>query len=160
MADDTKDMTVRSNLTAETNAVRFGTGVMIDATVEVTAAANANSRYTAFRLPMGARIHGANSRLVWDDLASSGSPTLDIGVKPVDANFTLDDDAINDGLALSSASTGSYLIKDATNWGKYLWEVAGLSSNPGGFADIILTIKDAAANDGGTISMTVAYTTE
>lgn len=160
MAVDSKDMTVRSNLTAETNAVRFGTGVMIDATVEVAAAANADSRYTGFRLPTRARIHGGSSRLVWDDLASSGSPTLDIGIAPVDANVTLDEDAINDGLALSSASTGSYFIKDAANWGKYLWEVAGLSSDPGGFVDIILTIKDAAANDGGTISMTVCYTTE
>ncbi len=159
MAVDTKDMTVRSNLTAETNAVRFGTGVMIDATVEVAAAANADSRYTAFRLPMGARIHGT-SRLAWDDLASSGSPTLDIGIKPVDANFTLDEDAINDGLVLSSAATDARFIKDAANWGKYLWEAAGLSSNPGGFADIILTIKDAAANDGGTLSICVHYTTE
>lgn len=159
MAVDTKNMTVRSNLTAGTNAVRYETGVMIDATVEVAAAANADSRYTAFRLPLNARIHGT-SELAWDDLASSGSPTLDIGIKPVDSNFTLDEDAINDGLALSSASTGSRFIKDAANWGKYLWEVAGLSSNPGGFADIILTIKDAATNDGGTLSICVHYTTE
>jgi hypothetical protein len=160
MAVDTKDMTVRSNLTAETNAVRTGFNVSIDATVEVAAAANADSRYTGFRLPMSARIHGALSRLAWDDLASSGSPTLDIGLAPVDGNLTLDEDAINDGLALSSASTGSYFIKDIANWGKRLWEVAGLSSDPGGFADVILTIKDAAANDGGTISMTVCYSTE
>jgi hypothetical protein len=159
MADDTKDGTLRSNLTIETNAIRYGAGVLVDATVEVTAAADAASVYTMMRLPMTARIHGT-SRMAWDDLASSGAPTLDIGLRAVDGNITTDDDAINDGLDAATATVFSPVIKDIANWGKYLWEVAGLSANPGGFADVIVTIKDAATNTGGTISLCVHYTTE
>jgi len=159
MAVDTKDGTLRSNLAIETNAVRFGTGVMIDATVEVAAAADANSVYTFMRVPMGARIHGT-SRIAWDDLASSGSPTLDIGLRGVDGNITTDDDAINDGLDAATATAFAGVIKDIANWGKYVWELDGLSENPGGFADIIVTIKDAATTTGGTISMSLHYTTE
>jgi hypothetical protein len=159
MADDTRNITARTSLGPQTNQIRYGVGVMLDVVVEVAAAANANSTYTVMRLPTDARIHGT-SELVWDDLTDSGSPTLDIGIAPVDGSVTADPDAINDGLVLSSAGTGARMIKDATNWGKYLWEIAGLSADPGGFVDITLKIVDAATVQGGTIAMCVHYTTE
>ena len=75
MADDSKTATLRSNLSQGVNTPRTGQGVMVDVVVEVTAAADANSRYVMARIPSSARIHGT-SRIHADDLASSGSPTL------------------------------------------------------------------------------------
>lgn len=159
MADDSKTATLRSNLSQGVNTPRTGQGVMVDVVVEVTAAADANSQYVMARIPSNARIHGT-SRIHADDLASSGSPTLDIGIKGVDGNVADDDDAINDGIALSSAISFAGVIKDVANWGKYVWELAGASSDFGGFVDLTFTIKDAAANDGGTIALCLHYSTE
>lgn len=159
MADDSKNGTLRTNLGLGVNAVRTGTGVMIDSVVEVAAAASSGSVYTMMRLPSNARIHGT-SRIHADDLASEGAPTLDIGIKGVDGNVADNDDAINDGIDLTAAVSFAGVIKDVANWGKYLWELCGATSDFGGFVDITLKIQDAAANTGGTIAMCVHYTTE
>lgn len=133
---------------------------VFEATVEVTAAASATSTYTMARLPMNLRISNL-SRLAHDDLASTGSPTFDIGLFPVGTNFTADDDAINDGIDVATAAAADVaIIKDPANIGKYVWELAGESSDPGGFADLKITLKDAATNTGGTVSMTLAYTVD
>ncbi len=153
--------TLRSNLSVTGGNVKASVTGMnaLDSTVEVAAAAAAGTEYVMFTLPSRARIHGT-SLAFWDDLASSGSPTLDIGVKPVRDNIDADDDALNDGLALSSASTGTRFIKDMANYGKTLWELAGESSDPGGDIQITFTTKDAACNTGGTITATVHYSVD
>lgn len=160
MADDTQNMTLRDKIglgTRVSKEAQFGT-VLMDATVEVAAAADAGSVYTAFRVPTNSRIHGL-SEIAFDDLASTGSPTLDIGFAPVDANFTADDDALNDGIDVASAAGTARMVKDAANYGKTVWEFLGLSSDPGGLADVTITIKDAATNTGGTLTATLAYST-
>lgn len=155
MADDTKNMTVR--YPGGRSGAEVGRGPVVrTATVEVAAAANANSQYTGPRIPMSARIHGA-SRVYFDDLASSGSPTLDFGLKAVDGNFTTDVDALNDGVDVAAAAGSAALIKDVANYGKQAWEFLGLSSNPGGFADVVITILDAATNTGGTVTLELSY---
>lgn len=133
---------------------------VFESTVEVSAAASANSTYTMARLPMTARITNL-SRLAHDDLASTGSPTFDIGLFPVGENFTADDDALNDGIDVATAAgTDVPVIKNPANCGKYVWELAGESANPGGFADLKITLKDAACNSGGTVTLTLAYNAE
>lgn len=159
MADDTKNGTLRSNLTLGVNNARTGQGIIAESVVAVTAAANANSTYTMMRLPSDARIHNL-SKVQWDDLASEGSPTLDIGIKGVDGNVADDPDALNDGLNVAAAAGSAGVIKDHKNAGKYLWELAGASSDFGGFVDITLKIVDAAANTGGDLSLTMVYSTE
>ena len=160
MAADSQTATLRSNLSQGNNQVRaFATGTTItEATVEVTAAASANSIYTMMRIPSSARITGL-SKLSFDDLASTGSPTLDIGLKAVNANITTDPDALNDGINCYSAASTATVVKDIANFGKEAWEyVSGASTDPGGFFDVIVTLADADANTGGTITMTLVFT--
>lgn len=137
-------------------STRYGLNVF-ESTVEVTAAASATSTYHMARIPTNVRISNL-SEIAFDDLASTGSPTFDIGLFAIDGNVTSDDDAINDGIDVATAaSNGTKMVKDAANIGKYAWELAGESSDPGGMLDLKITLKDAATNTGGTVSMTLAY---
>ena len=127
-------------------------------TVEVTAAASATSTYFQgkLRIPSTARLAGI-SKINLDDLASTGSPTLDAGLFAVNSNITSDDDALNDGIDAASAGSVS-LIKDISNYGKQAWEfVSGQTSDPQGELDVVITIKDAATNTGGTITVELFY---
>lgn len=155
------DATLRDKTTLGGRAVKealFGS-IVIDATVEAAAAAAAGTEYVFFRIPTNARIHGL-SEVRFDDLASTGSPTIDFGLKAVDGNVTSDDDALNDGVDVATAAGSARLIKDHANYGKRAWEyVSGVTSDPGGFLDVIVTIKDAAVNTGGTITATLVYST-
>lgn len=160
MADDTKNATLRGGGPLGTLEVETARAAIIrNSTVEVAAAASAASVYTFVRVPTSARITGA-SEYAHDDLASTGSPTVDFGFAPVDGNFTADDDALNDGIDVATAAGSGKLIKDHANYGKRVWELLGLSSDPGGFADVTGTIKDAATNTGGSLTLTMAYTTD
>lgn len=151
--------TIRS-VVGLTGAKAERAATVIDSTVEVAAAAAAGTEYVMARIPSRARIHGL-SRAAWDDLASSGSPTLDFGLKAVGGNITTDDDALNDGSAASSASTGTNLVKDIADNGKMAWEyVNGQTTDPGGMLDVIITTKDAACNDGGTLTLTLVYSVD
>jgi hypothetical protein len=155
MADDTQTATLRSNRgklgTKQVETV--GNQVYKVSTVEVTAAASTGSTYTMLRIPSNMRIMG-RSKVHFDDLASSGSPTLDFGLKAVDSNITTDVDALNDGVDCFTAASSASLIKDISNYGKMAWEyVSGQASDPGGFLDITVTILDAATNTGGTITL-------
>ena len=148
MADDTKNATVLNALGGNQSGTVSNAANILDATVEVAAAADANSVYTFFTIPVNARIHGI-SALYWDDLASTGSPTIDAGI-------TGDDDCLianQDVTAVASSAVS--LISDPANWGKKLYEIAGISEAKYE-TDIIVTLKDAAANTGGTISICLA----
>lgn len=158
MADDSGNATIRSNLTLGTNAVKaspVGANIM-DATVEVAAAADAGSEYIFFRIPTNARIHGI-SEIAFDDLQTTGSPTLDIGLKAVASNITSDAAALNDGIDVATAAGTARVIKDAANYGKQAWEFTSETSDPGGLLDVTITVLDAAIDVGGTVSATLVY---
>lgn len=123
-------------------------------TVEVSASASASSTYALHRVPSGARITAA-SKLYWDDLATAGSPTLDIGVSG--PSFTYNDALLNDGLDAASAGTGSIIIKTIDNYGKPLWELAALTSDPGEVWTVKVKIKDADVTTGGTLRSELFY---
>ncbi|PJN96875.1 hypothetical protein CNY89_00025 [Amaricoccus sp. HAR-UPW-R2A-40] len=130
-------------------------------TVEVAAAASANTQYRLGRIPTTAAIIGGLSKIYWDDLASTGSPTIDVGLKAVNANVTTDVDALNDGLDVATAAGSASLIKDIANYGKQAWEfVAGVTADPGGELDLIVTILDAATNTGGTVTVELTIQTD
>lgn len=127
-------------------------------TVEVTAAASATSTYTLAKLPSNARLL-PQSTLYWDDLASTGSPTVDVGLFPVNANITADDDALGADKDVTSAGS-SGLIDNIANYGKKLWQyVSGQTADPGGEFLVKVTIKDADTNTGGTLTLVLFYTT-
>lgn len=128
-------------------------------TFEVGAADSATSTYTVDGdFPSNARILG-KSFIGWDDLASAGSPTLDVGVKSGTAAVTADPDALNDGLDAATATASTPLIKDKANYGKRLWEfVSGQASDPGDTLKIYVSLLDADVNVGGTVTGEVYYT--
>lgn len=131
---------------------------VLDSTVEVGAGAIAGTEYVFARIPSNARIHGL-SRIAGDILdATANTPTLDLGFKAVNSNITTDDDALNDGIDLSGSAFDIRLIKDHANSGKKAFEfVSGVTADPGGFFDVIGTIRDAAAAAGGTLTLTLVY---
>lgn len=108
-------------------------------------------------IPSNARIMGI-SQIMADDLATSGSPTLDLGFAAVNGNITADPDALNDGLTISSALTATSVVKGIENRGKLAWEyVSGQSTDPGGALNVIGTIKDAATNAAGDVTLELLY---
>lgn len=126
-------------------------------TVEVGAADSDTSTYTFARLPSNARLLG-RSFLSIDDLASAGAPTLDIGLYPVrTGDFTADVDCLTDGITL--ATLGNYdVIKDRVNYGKMLWELLGLTSDPKCEMFVRGVMDDADVNVGGTMTIELYYT--
>lgn len=128
-------------------------------TIELAASASATIIDFKLRVPLSARVD-ALSRLYHDDLATSGSPTIDIGAYAVDGNFTTDDDCFTDGVAVSAVMTSSTqtigvpVIKDFANSGKQVWEfISGATADTGGFADIKGVVRDAATNATGTLTL-------
>jgi len=131
-------------------------------TVEVGSADSATSTYEMARLPSNARILGA-STISWDDRASTGSPTLDIGVFNLEnaSNITNDADAINDGLDAATATTRAAVVKDIANYGKRLWEfVNGQTTDPKCTLSVKVSLLDANVNVGGTVTVEIHYSTD
>lgn len=106
-----------------------------------------NSTHKLGRFDSNTRLH-ALSRVYWGDFASSGSPTLSIGLASVNNNFgAAVPAALNSGLDLATATpAGASILGSPQNSGKTLWELAGLASDPGGQIDIYATIIAAPGN--------------
>lgn len=130
-----------------------GTVKCVPFTVELGAADSATSTYIIpGEFSPDARILGM-SFMAWDDLASAGAPTLDIGIQSGTATVTADPDALNDGLDAATATTDARIVKDKVNYGKKLWEfVNGVTARPNGTLRIYISLVDADVNVGGTIS--------
>ena len=108
-------------------------------------------------IPSDARICG-QSFLYNDDLATTGSPTLDTGLAPVDGNITTDPDALGNGLALSSAGTGTKVVTEIANIGLPAWDyVNGQTSDPGGQLQVYSTLADASTTTAGTVTLELYY---
>jgi len=126
------------------------------ATVELAASASGITTRVG-SVPSGARILGA-SRIYNDDLATSGSPTLDIGFGSVDSNITTDPDALANGIALSTAGSDTPVVGEIANIGKKAYEfVSGQSTDPSGSLDVFFTVKDAATTATGTVTVDIYY---
>lgn len=123
-------------------------------TVEVTALATSGSTYTLARINSNDRIIGGLSKVYFDDLTSSGSITLDIGLYAVNSNITDDPDALNDGINAASAAGSASVVKDISNYGKRAWQyVNGVTADPGGQFDLKVSIQDVDSKEGGTITL-------
>jgi len=126
-------------------------------TVEMTAA-SAGEVLSLAVVPSNARLLGM-SKLYFDDLASTGSPTLDIGFTPLKTgDFTADPDALNDGIDVASAAGSASVIKDIANYGKAAWQfVNGQTSDPKCDMHLIATLADAATNATGTVTLELYF---
>ena len=129
----------------------------ITSTISLAGSASGTTVFLG-RIPADARISG-RSVIHHDDLATSGSPTLDLGIGSVNSNVTSDPDGLNDGIDVTSAGANVAVIKDHANYGKQAWEfVSGQTTNPGGELDVYGSIKDAATNAAGDITCELVYT--
>jgi len=128
-------------------------------TIELAGVASGSVIDFKLNIPSNVRLAGC-SRLYHDDLATSGSPTVDLGLYAVDGNITSDDDALNDGIAVSAVMTASTqtigvpVVKDYANLGKpaYLF-VNGQTTDPGGELAVKGVVRDAATNATGTVTL-------
>lgn len=128
----------------------------LTATIEL-GASSANDTVTFGRIPSNARIL-AMSRVHTDDLATTGAPTLDIGLFPVDGNITADDDALIAGIDLATAATDLLALGDHANSGLPAWDlVNGQATDPGGVFIVRGTVKDAATNQAGSLTLDLLY---
>lgn len=127
---------------------------LVVATVEVPASASGTTIKFG-RIPSNARISGA-SKVYWDDLTTSGAPTLDLGLASVDSNITSDPDALSNGHDITSASSAQ-AIADIANHGLPAWDlVASVTADPGGELDVYGSIVDAAtAGLTGTVTVEI-----
>ena len=157
---------------AETDATNRGVGLKIapgkgdGATLKakvssVELAASASGDTIDFgRIPSNARI-SSTSRVYWDDLATSGSPTLDIGIRAVNSNLANSDDpdALSNGHDLATATNaGASAVTDPANAGLPAWDfVASETSDPGGVLEVYGTVKDAATTQAGTVTLELFY---
>tara|TARA_R110000796_G_scaffold29536_1_gene79713 strand:+ start:6743 stop:7234 length:492 start_codon:yes stop_codon:yes gene_type:complete len=158
MADLTFDQTatVRKDAIAavagkgNANAVQ----TLVSCTIELATTASGQTIKLG-RIPSNARLLPMCG-IYNDDLATSGAPTLDIGLASVDSNITSDPDAINAGIVLNAATNTVQLYADAANSGLPVWDlVNGQSTDPKGLLDVYATIKDATTNAAGTLSVTI-----
>lgn len=135
-----------------------GTVKCISSTIEISASATNASTYDLGFLPMNARILGI-SRYSIDDCSTESTATVDFGFASVDANFTTDADALNDGIVLGTAATGAALVKDIANYGKKVWQhISGATAATKGFAKLQASIQDAAISAaGGTLTVEVYF---
>jgi|TARA_Y100000310_G_scaffold250498_1_gene256731 hypothetical protein len=131
-------------------------------TVEVGAADTVASTYSMARLPSNAIILPA-STLYWDDLTTTGSPTVDVGVYNLSgkSDFTDDADALSNGHDVSSAGSGALITQGASisSYGQPLWDhIGSVTTDPKTDVDIKCVLADANVVGGGTMSVVIYYT--
>jgi len=137
----------------EANNMKYLTSV-----VEIPAVAS-GSTFKFMRIPRNARISNL-SRVYWDDLSTSGSPTMDFGLASVNANITSDPDAFSAGHDITAADvTGEPLLDLFEKSGDFAWDfVNGQSTDPGGELDVFGTIVDALTSGlTGTVMVELAF---
>ncbi len=127
-------------------------------TVETLAADDAASVYRLCRVPSNARL---SSILLASD-AITGASASDVGVyrTAADGGAVVDADAFANDVDISNATAFTEVIlqktaTDIVKVEKQVWEVAGMTSDPGGHLDICVTVNDVTA--AGTISMKVKF---
>ena len=125
------------------------------ATVAVGAADSDTSTYKFGDIPSAARILGI-SRVYTDDLASTGSPTLDIGLQAT--SITNDPVALSNGHDVATV-TDARLLTAVEKIGQRAWEhVSGQTTDPGGDLTVYGSLVDADVNVGGDITIELFYT--
>ena len=131
-------------------------------TAELTTPDSTSTVWLA-RLPSNAVLVFGLSLIFWDDLASIGSPTVDIGTFNPSGRtgLTDDDNSLFDGGDLATANTTGVKLGNidvgGANLYKYLWEHAGATSDPKQMIDIKATVQDANCNASGTFSWVIVY---
>lgn len=135
--------------------------------VAVTAAASADSTIRLARVPTNAKV-----KSVVLSSQAQGAGKVDVGVYyPTDGKTALADLAANaidqDFFATVVDLASAVQPTDITNesgtytmdkWNQPLWQAVGLSSDPGGFFDIVATVKTTDITTGtGILGLSVRF---
>lgn len=114
------------------------------------------STYLAIRLPSNAVLKWGSVYVTGD--TATDAPNMDVGVREVGGNNTLDDDALAAALDVDDTGPHDFIgalgSQDTT---KQMWEWAGESADPGGDFDIHLSL-DADIVTAGDVKVCVYYT--
>lgn len=134
-----------------------GVTVVLDSTISVPASTTVGYEIVFARVKTGARINGL-SRLFNDALGAS--VTLTLGFKAVGGNFTSSQTAL--AAATAVATAGSFTVPgDHANSGRFVWELLGLSADPGGFADVCgYTAGATTTASAQDVTLSLVYTDE
>jgi hypothetical protein len=147
-----------SLLNATSHGGAYGVKSLIS-TVEVTVVTTIGRTIGFGHIPSNARLLGT-SRLYWDDLATGGAPTLDLGLAAVDGNLVNSDDAdaLSNGHALATASTGAIAVAAIADYGNEAWDfVASETTDPGGKLEVYGSLLDAVTTTAGTVTLELFY---
>jgi hypothetical protein len=148
-----KDEAVVVSRPADANAI-VAPGVR---TIAVNVAAGSTSTLDFnLRIPTSARILPTSK--IYNDVlgTTTAGPTLELGFRSVAANITTTLNALTSGIALSaaSASYGTNIMGTTkSNYGKKVWELLSLASDPGGFVDVVGTTKTGACASTGFVTL-------
>lgn len=117
---------------------------VVPSTITITTGDSANSTHRIATVPSNAIIDPSSEYL----FAATGITDLDVGVAYPNGGAVIDADCYVDGDDVSAA--GSQTLRGhgtltTANAFKRVWEIAGLSSDPGGFLDLIATQKAGTA---------------
>jgi hypothetical protein len=133
--------------------------INLTSTIEVSVATATGDTITFGYIPSNARLLGS-SRLYWDDLATTGAPTLDLGLKAIDNNLVNadDPDALSNGHALATATNNALAVAAIADFGNEAWDfVASETVDPGGSLEIYGTTVDAVTTVAGTVTLELYY---
>jgi len=139
---------------AQTNGAKFQT---IIETVEIASSDNDGSTYRLARLQANAVIKGIN---IFCD-AITGGTDYDLGIYDIpetNNGAVIDKDCFMDGQTLASASKAinGFSVVDIANYGKQVWELAGLTEATNKAVDIVLT-GNTVGSANGTVTIQVTY---
>ena len=139
---------------AQTNGAKFQT---IIETVEIASGDDNGSKYRVARLQANAVIK--EIKILCD--AITGGTDYDLGIYEVpetNDGAVIDKDCFMDGQTLASASKtiNGFNVVDIANYGKQVWELAGLTEATSKSVDIVLTGNTAGSAD-GTVTIQVTY---
>lgn len=144
-------------------------GRPVDSNTEVvpgvrTCAVNAAGASTStldfnLRVPTDARVLPTSK--VYNDVLGTTTSTINInlGYKGVNGNTPDALTAFNTNILMGAASPayGNAVLSAKSKYGQKIWEIAGLASDPGGFVDIVGTIKGAATTSTGLVTLDARF---
>ena len=139
---------------AQTNGAKFQT---IIETVEIASGDDNGSKYRVARLQANAVIKEIN---VFCD-AITGGTDYDLGIYEIpetNDGAAIDKDCFMDGQTLASASKAinGFSIVDIANYGKQVWELAGLTEATNKAVDVVLT-GNTSGTATGTVTVQITY---
>jgi hypothetical protein len=136
-----------------------GVTVVMDSTISVPASTTVGFEIVFARVKTGARINGLSR--IYNDALGAGV-TLSMGFKAVGGNFTSSTTALSTAFTVATANVVGVLpFTDHVNAGRFVWEILGLTSDPGGFADVCgYTAGATTTASAQDVTMTLVYTDE